>query len=60
MPGTTQMHHMVENVGAAAVRLTPDEFAELDRSVRAIEIRGARMPPVVQAWSDVEAPPRRT
>jgi len=29
-------------------------------AVRAIQIRGARMPPMVQAWSDVEAPPRRT
>jgi aryl-alcohol dehydrogenase-like predicted oxidoreductase len=60
IPGSTQMPHMLENVGAAAVRFTPGELAELDRAVRAIEVRGARMPPMVQAWSDVEAPPRRS
>jgi aryl-alcohol dehydrogenase-like predicted oxidoreductase len=60
IPGSTQMHHMLENVGAAALRFTPDEVAELNRQVAAITIRGARMPPAVQAWSDVEAPPRRS
>jgi aryl-alcohol dehydrogenase-like predicted oxidoreductase len=60
IPGSTQMPHMLGNVGAAAVRFTPGELAELDRAVRAIEVRGARMPPMVQAWSDVEAPPRRS
>jgi aryl-alcohol dehydrogenase-like predicted oxidoreductase len=60
IPGTTQMHHVLENAGAAAVRFTPDELAELNRAVRAIRIYGARMPPTVQAWSDVEARPRRS
>jgi aryl-alcohol dehydrogenase-like predicted oxidoreductase len=60
IPGSTQMPHMLENIGAAALRFTPEELAELDRAVRAIEVRGARMPPMVQAWSDVEAPPRRS
>ncbi|HZF43417.1 MAG TPA: aldo/keto reductase [Sphingomonadaceae bacterium] len=59
IPGTTQMHHMLENAGAADVRFTTGELAELDQAVRGIEIRGARMSPTVQAWSDVEAPPRR-
>jgi aryl-alcohol dehydrogenase-like predicted oxidoreductase len=60
IPGTTQMPHMLENVGAAAVQFTPAELQELNRAVRAIETRGARMPEVVQAWSDVEAPRRRS
>jgi aryl-alcohol dehydrogenase-like predicted oxidoreductase len=60
IPGTTQMHHMQENVGAVTVRFTPDELEELNRSVRAIQIRGARMSPTVQAWSNVEAPSRRS
>lgn len=58
IPGTTQMHHMEENTGASAVRFTPEEIAELNRAVRAIQVRGARMSPTVQAWSDVEAPAR--
>jgi aryl-alcohol dehydrogenase-like predicted oxidoreductase len=58
IPGTTQMPHMLENVGAAAVRFTPAELAELNAAVSAIGIRGARLPEQVQVFSDVEAPPR--
>ena len=56
IPGTTQMPHMLENAGASAVRFTPDELATLNREVAAIDVQGARMPPAVAAWSDVEAP----
>lgn len=56
IPGTTQMAHLLENIGAEAVRLTPDEFAELNQSVAAIQIRGARLPDAVLAFSGVEAP----
>ncbi len=56
IPGTTQMPHMLENTGAASVRLTPAEVAELNRSVTAIQILGARLPDAVQVFSDVEAP----
>jgi aryl-alcohol dehydrogenase-like predicted oxidoreductase len=58
IPGTTQMPHMLENVGAAAVRFTPGELAELNAAVSASGIRGARLPEQVQVFSDVEAPPR--
>jgi aryl-alcohol dehydrogenase-like predicted oxidoreductase len=58
IPGTTQMPHMLENVGAAAVRFTSAELAELNAAVAAIEIRGARLPDQVLVFSDVEAPPR--
>lgn len=60
IPGTTQMAHMLENVGAANVRFSSAELAELDSAVRGIEVRGARLPDVVQAFSDVEAPPKKT
>ncbi len=59
IPGTTQMVHMLENIGAAAVRITPAELAELNRSVSAIKIRGARLPDAVLSFSDIEAPPKR-
>lgn len=58
IPGTTQMPHMIENIGAAAVRFTPAELAELNRSVAAIRIRGARLPDAVLVFSGVEAPPK--
>jgi len=56
IPGTTQMAHMLENIGAANVRFTPAEVAELNRSVAAIQVRGARLPDAVQVFSGVEAP----
>jgi aryl-alcohol dehydrogenase-like predicted oxidoreductase len=58
IPGTTQLPHMLENIGASGVRLTPSETAELGRAVRAIEVQGARLPDAVQVFSDVEAPPK--
>jgi aryl-alcohol dehydrogenase-like predicted oxidoreductase len=56
IPGTTQMAHMLENIGAANLRFTPAEVAELNRSVAAIQVRGARLPDAVQVFSGVEAP----
>ncbi len=58
IPGTKQMAHMVENIGAPAVSFTPAEISELNQSVAAIDIKGAKLPDVVQAYSDVEAPAR--
>ena len=59
IPGTTRIAHLVENAGAADVRFTPGELAELDAAVRAVEVRGARLPDQVLAFSGVEAPPKR-
>ena len=50
------MEHMVENVGAAAIRFTPAELAEFNAAATAIGIHGARLPDSVLAFSDVEAP----
>lgn len=59
IPGTTRMAHMVENTGAADVRFTAAELAELNAAVRALEVRGQRLPDAVLAYSGVEAPPKR-
>ena len=59
IPGTTQMAHMLENNGAAAVRFTSAELAEINRSVSAIQVRGARLPDSILAFSGVEAPPKK-
>ena len=58
IPGTTQMAHMLDNIGAASLRFTPAELTELNRSVAAIQVRGARLPDAVQVYSGVEAPAR--
>ena len=54
IPGTTQMAHMLQNIGAAAVRFTPSELSELNSSVSAIQILGQRL----EVFSGVEAPPK--
>ena len=56
IPGTTAMAHMLENIGAAEVQFTTAEIAELNAAVRAIEVRGQRLPDRVLAFSGVEAP----
>ena len=56
IPGTTVMDHMLENIGAAEVQFTPAEIADLNTAVRAIEVRGLRLPEGVLAFSGVEAP----
>ncbi|MGB8930078.1 MAG: aldo/keto reductase [Anaeromyxobacteraceae bacterium] len=58
IPGTTQMAHLLENAGAAEVRLTPAEFGELNGAVSAIQVHGARLPDQVLVFSGVEAPPQ--
>ena len=59
IPGTTVMAHMLQNNGASAVRFTPGELAELDGAVRAVEVRGQRLPDAVLVHSGRDAPPKR-
>jgi aryl-alcohol dehydrogenase-like predicted oxidoreductase len=56
IPGTTQMPHLLENIGAASVTFTAAEIGELNAAVAAIEVRGQRLPDAVLAFSGVEAP----
>jgi aryl-alcohol dehydrogenase-like predicted oxidoreductase len=56
IPGTTQMPHMLENIGADAIVFTPQEFAELTAQLSAIKVQGARLPDAVLQFSGVEAP----
>jgi aryl-alcohol dehydrogenase-like predicted oxidoreductase len=58
IPGSTQMPHMLENIGAASVSFSSEEIAELNKTVAAIQINGARLPEQVLVYSGVEAPPR--
>ncbi|MDN2701066.1 aldo/keto reductase [Janthinobacterium sp. SUN100] len=60
IPGTTQMAHLLDNIGAAEVRFTPAEVAELNQAVAAIRVRGARLPDAVLTYSGVEAAVRPT
>ena len=55
IPGTTQMAHLLQNIGAAEVRFSAGEIEELDTAVRAIEVHGQRLPDGVLAFSGAEA-----
>jgi aryl-alcohol dehydrogenase-like predicted oxidoreductase len=44
IPGTTKLHRLEENLGAAAVELTAADLREIDEAASAIEVRGARYP----------------
>ncbi|WP_255350541.1 aldo/keto reductase [Flavobacterium sp. AED] len=56
IPGTTQLAHMLENIGAENVKFTQAELKEFNKQLDAIQILGERLPAFVQAFSDVEAP----
>jgi aryl-alcohol dehydrogenase-like predicted oxidoreductase len=56
IPGTTQMAHMLDNIGATQVIFSADELAALNSALAAITIQGERLPPAVLAFSGVEAP----
>jgi aryl-alcohol dehydrogenase-like predicted oxidoreductase len=44
IPGTTKLHRLEENLGAASVELTLSDLLEMDRASSAIKVEGARYP----------------
>ena len=44
IPGTTKLHRLEENLGAADVELTADDLAEIVRATAAIQVEGERYP----------------
>jgi aryl-alcohol dehydrogenase-like predicted oxidoreductase len=44
IPGTTKLHRLDENIGAASVELTPDDLREIDSAASKITVKGARYP----------------
>jgi aryl-alcohol dehydrogenase-like predicted oxidoreductase len=59
IPGTTQMEHMLENVKAADVRFTAGELEQFNTELAKIEVKGERLPQMVLAFSNVEAPVKK-
>lgn len=51
IPGTTKMHHLDENIGAAAVELTPDDLRDIDNAISKITVQGARYPEQLEQMS---------
>ncbi len=48
IPGTTKLHRLEENIGAAAIQLTPDDLRQIDIASSKIPVQGARYPENLQ------------
>ncbi len=44
IPGTTKLHRMEENLGAAAIELTPGDLREIESATSGITVQGERYP----------------
>jgi aryl-alcohol dehydrogenase-like predicted oxidoreductase len=44
IPGTTKLARLEENIGAAAVELTPDDLRDIATAASQITVQGARYP----------------
>ncbi len=44
IPGTTKLHRLEENIGAAAIELTADDLREIESAASRIKVQGARYP----------------
>ncbi|MBE1161992.1 aldo/keto reductase [Dyella acidiphila] len=49
IPGTTKLHRLEENLGAAAIELTAADLARIEQAAAAIRIEGERYPPHLMA-----------
>jgi aryl-alcohol dehydrogenase-like predicted oxidoreductase len=45
IPGTTKLHRLEENIGGAALTLTPQDLADIDRALAQITVQGGRYSP---------------
>lgn len=52
IPGTTKLHRLEENLGAANIQLTTNDLREIDGAVAKIEIQGERLPAAVLKMID--------
>jgi aryl-alcohol dehydrogenase-like predicted oxidoreductase len=48
IPGTTKLHRLEENIGAAAVELTREDLQQLETAASKISVQGARYPEELQ------------
>jgi len=49
IPGTTKLHRLEENLGAAAVELSEGDLSRIEQALEGIEVQGARYPARLQA-----------
>jgi aryl-alcohol dehydrogenase-like predicted oxidoreductase len=44
IPGTTKLHRLEENIGAAAIELTAEDIQQIEDAAAKITVEGARYP----------------
>jgi aryl-alcohol dehydrogenase-like predicted oxidoreductase len=49
IPGTTKLHRLEENLGAAGVHLTAADLRQIHDAAAQIQVQGARYPAHLQA-----------
>ena len=49
IPGTTKLHRLGENIGAADVALTPDDLGTIAAALATVTVQGDRYPAHLQA-----------
>ena len=49
IPGTTKLHRLEENIGAAAIKLTADDLRNIEDALAKVTVQGDRYPPHLQA-----------
>ena len=57
IPGTTRLHRLEENIGAATVELSADDLREIEQAAAQIHIEGERYAPQQLAMVGRDAPP---
>jgi aryl-alcohol dehydrogenase-like predicted oxidoreductase len=53
IPGTTKLHRLEEDIGAASIELTPDDLREIEDAVSTIAAQGARLPEEILKLSNL-------
>jgi aryl-alcohol dehydrogenase-like predicted oxidoreductase len=51
IPGTTKLHRLQENIGAANVEFTADDLREIQNVAAQIQVQGARLPEAALKWT---------
>lgn len=60
IPGTTKIHRLEENLGAAAVELTEADLRMIEKAASQIHIEGDRYPPKQMSLVGRDAPPSKS
>ncbi len=50
IPGTTKVHRLRENIGAADIELSPEDLKEITETADRIDVSGDRYPAHMQRW----------